>query len=97
MCLHEQQHLCWLTYALHNMPFSPCFCLCSFLLPITDPFTLQVYRAAQPDAKKQGINPTTSDPSVSVAQIANSESPIAAPSLSPPGKVAVVAAAQWQS
>ena len=74
-------HLC-------STPCSKCATLCSFLLPAMICWTLQVYRAAQPDAKKQGINTAPSDPSVSVAQVANSESPIAAPSLSPPGNAA---------
>lgn len=49
------------------------------------PLALQVYRAAQPDAKKQAANPAASDPSVAGMQVVNSESPIVAPSLSPPG------------
>ena len=51
----------------------------------TQPLALQVYRAAQPDAKKQAANPAASDPSVAGVQVVNSESPIVAPSLSPPG------------
>lgn len=50
------------------------------------PLLVQVYRAALPDAKKQAADSPLSDPSVSGLLIADSESAIAAPSVSGPGE-----------